>query len=103
MDTAGNRCRIRCRRDFIVDNIYSISATPDSTYLPLVCGRTKDLQELLKYIAANHSVALFGERRIGKTSLLYLLEYIINVRVCIEEDEVILRDSQLKDALADLD
>jgi len=48
---------------------YTISTVDSLEYKRLICGRTDDITKLLGHISAGHSVALFGERRIGKTSL----------------------------------
>ncbi len=60
---------------------YTISPTDDPSYKQLICGRTNDITKLLDFLVNEQSVALFGERRIGKTSLLYLLTDIINEEI----------------------
>lgn len=59
-------------------SIYTTSTVDDSEYKKLICGRTGDITKLFGFISQCRSVALFGEKRIGKTSLLYLVRDIIN-------------------------
>jgi len=59
-------------------NPYTTSTQDSPEYKQLLSGRTDDLAQILGHIALGHSIALFGERRIGKTSLLFLLRDIIN-------------------------
>ncbi len=53
-------------------NPYTTSTIDSPEYKQLVTGRTDDIATLLDHIAQGHSIALFGERRIGKSSLLFL-------------------------------
>ena len=59
-----------------VNYSYTTQDTPE--FKSLFCGRLNDLTQLLGYISEGQSVALFGERRIGKTLLLWFLRDIIN-------------------------
>lgn len=54
-------------------NLYGSTAT--------FTGRTQVLSELLGRINAGQSIALFGERQIGKTLLLWMLRDIVNGQV----------------------
>src|SRR5438105_4166519 len=58
--------------------MYTIATNDSLEYKQLVCGRTDDIAKLLNNISQGQSIALFGERRIGKTSVLYLVRDIIN-------------------------
>ena len=62
----------------MITNPYSTSTVDDESYKYLVCGRSKEIEELIKYLSKGRSIALYGERRIGKSSLLYLLKDILN-------------------------
>lgn len=57
---------------------YTTSTQDGPEYKSLICGRASDVTKLLENLSNGRSVALFGEKRIGKTSLLYLLRDIIN-------------------------
>ena len=59
-------------------SFYTTSTQDGPEYRSLLCGRTSDLSRLVDQLSNGRSVALFGEKRIGKTSLLYLLRDIIN-------------------------
>jgi hypothetical protein len=56
------------------DNPYIVGAPvpPDKFY-----GRQKMLQKILTSIKSGNHVAIYGERRIGKTSLLHRLEHLL--------------------------
>jgi len=65
-----------------MDNPYTISTVDDpASYNQLITGRVDDLSILLTHIAQGRSIALVGERRIGKTSVLILLKDIINGKI----------------------
>ncbi len=79
---------------------YTTSTVDSSEYKRLICGRTDDLAKLIDYISQGRSIALFGERRIGKSSLLYLLRDIINNQ--INNYSKYLIDLSLKNAVQSL-
>lgn len=79
---------------------YTITPHDGSAYKSLICGRTDDITRLMGYIAKGHSVAVFGERRIGKTSILYLLRDIINGQIDSYRENLI--DLELSNAITDL-
>lgn len=79
---------------------YSISTRDSPTCKRLFCGRTNDLTQLLNALAQGQSVALFGERRIGKTLLLFLLRDIINGDGAHYEQDLL--DATLRAGLAAL-
>jgi len=83
--------------DPAMPNPYSTVIQSSPEHKRLITGRTDDLARLLDALALNHSVALFGERRIGKTSLLFLLRDIVNGQ--IEHYRSSLIDDSLKHAL----
>jgi biotin operon repressor len=58
--------------------VYAISTRDVPEFKSLFCGRRNDVAELLDHLSKGHSVAIFGERKIGKTSLLYIVRDIIN-------------------------
>lgn len=60
------------------ETIYAFTTVDTSDFKRTLCGRTNDIAKLLNYIDQGVSIALFGERRIGKTSLLYMIRDIIN-------------------------
>jgi hypothetical protein len=63
----------------MMDNPFTTSTVDDpASYNRLITGRVDDLNTLLTHIAQGRSVALVGERRIGKTSVLILLKDILN-------------------------
>ena len=76
---------------------YTTTTVDSPEYKRLICGRTDDITKLVNYISNGDSVALFGERRIGKTSLLYLLRDIINQDIREYQAELI--DNDLKNAV----
>ena len=78
-------------------NPYTTSTVDSSDYKQLITGRTDDIAAFLDHIAQGHSMALFGERRIGKTSLLFLIRDIITGQV--EHYHPNLVDLTLKSAL----
>ena len=51
---------------------YTLSTVDSNEYKHLICGRQDDVSKLIDHIHNRRSVALFGERRIGKTSVLYI-------------------------------
>lgn len=57
---------------------YTTTTKDEPEYKALVCGRTDDITTLIDHVAQGQSVAMFGERGIGKTSVLYLIRDIIN-------------------------
>jgi hypothetical protein len=79
---------------------YTITTVDSPAYKRLICGRTDDIARLLNYISVGHSVALFGERRIGKTSLLYAVRDIINGEIDTYHEHLI--DLELKQAVGSL-
>ena len=81
-------------------SIYSTSTHHDPIFLHLICGRTEDLQNLLDSLANKQSIALVGTRRIGKTSLLYLLQDIITGEIIDYQKDLL--DQDLKNAVLDL-
>jgi hypothetical protein len=88
---------------------YTTTTKDDPEYKAILCGRTEDITTLIDYVVQGQSVAMFGERRIGKTSVLYLLRDIINgsngsiVDYQTETDyHAKLIDSDLKNKIADL-
>lgn len=78
-------------------NPYTTSTVDSPAYKQLITGRTDDIATLLDHIAQGHSIALFGERRIGKSSFLFLLRDIITGQV--EHYRFNLVDLTLKSAL----
>jgi predicted AAA+ superfamily ATPase len=56
-----------------MSNPYCTTIQDSPEYKRLITGRTDDIARLLDYITLKRSIALFGERKIGKTSLLFLL------------------------------
>ena len=80
--------------------IYTYSTVDSPDYKPLVCGRTDDISELLDSISQGRSVALFGERRLGKSSVLYMVRDIINGDIDRYKDRLI--DKDLKNAIDNL-
>jgi hypothetical protein len=89
--------------------IYTTTTKDEPEYKALLCGRTEDITTLIDHVAQGQSMAMFGERRIGKTSVLYLLRDIINgsngsiVDYQTETDyQAKLIDSDLKNKIADL-
>jgi len=79
---------------------YTISTVDSPEYKCLICGRTNDIARLLQYVSHGHSLAIFGERRIGKTSLLYLTRDIINRSITTYQNQLI--DNSLKNAITNL-
>ncbi len=79
---------------------YTISTVDSPEYKHLICGRTDDIAKLLDHISVGRSVALFGERRIGKTSLLYSVRDVINGEVDSYRSDLI--DLELKHAVESL-
>ena len=57
---------------------YTTTTTNTEAYKTLITGRADDVTILVDDITQGNSVVLFGERRIGKTSILYLIRDIIN-------------------------
>ena len=84
----------------MMTNPYTTSTQDSPAYKQLLSGRTDDLAQILDHIALGHSVALFGERRIGKTSLLFLLRDIINGHIDQYTSNLI--DLTLKNAINEL-
>lgn len=72
-----------------MQNVYTISTVDSFEYKSLACGRTNDITALLDHISHGHSVALFGERRIGKTTLLLLVRDIISGEIEQYQDNLI--------------
>ena len=60
------------------ENPYIFQTHDASPNKELFCGRTQDLEKIIKCLRRNESIALFGERRIGKTLVLYILRDLIN-------------------------
>ena len=79
---------------------YTTTTVDSPEYKRLICGRTDDITKLLSYVNKGDSIALFGERRIGKTSLLYLLRDIINQDITTYKAKLI--DADLNNAIANL-
>lgn len=61
----------------------------------LFTGRTKIISKILKNLFDGRSIAIFGERQIGKTLLLWMIKDIINDKINTQE----LIDGTLKDAI----
>jgi len=80
-----------------MSNPYTTSTVDSPAYKQLITGRTDDVVTFLDHIAQGHSIALFGERRIGKSSLLFLIRDIITGQV--EHYRTNLVDLTLKSAL----
>lgn len=83
-----------------MDYPYSTSTVDARECKCLFSGRLNDLTQLLDYVAHGQSVALFGERRIGKTLLLFLLRDILNGEIVHYESDLL--DGTLKAGLAAL-
>lgn len=79
---------------------YTITTTDHESYKCLICGRTDDLAKLVGHISDGHNIALFGERRIGKTSLLYLVRDVIDGKIDTYRSNLI--DDELKAAVKSL-
>ena len=73
---------------------YTTSTTDTKEYKRLITGRADDITKLIDDITQGNSVVLFGERRIGKTSLLYLIRDIINNNIDNYQNTLI--DSSLR-------
>lgn len=95
MDSNGLRKKV-----VAMPNIYTISTVDSLEYKRLVCGRINDITTLLDHISQGHSVALFGERRIGKTSVLLLIRDIVDGTV--DEYRLELLDKTFRDAISAL-
>lgn len=81
-----------------MENIFNFTGIVDTLEQKrLICGRTNHIKELLDKVYAGHSVALIGERRIGKTAVLLLIRDIINGNVA--EYSAALLDENLREAL----
>ena len=78
-------------------NPYSTSTQDNAACKCFFCGRLNDLTQLLNALAQGQSVALFGERRIGKTLLLFLLRDIVNGDIATYERDLL--DGTLKAGL----
>ncbi len=78
-------------------NPYTTSTHDSLAYKQMLSGRTDDLAKILDHIALNQSIALFGERRIGKTSLLFLIRDILNDQIHDYANSLI--DLTLKNAM----
>jgi hypothetical protein len=83
------------------DNPYSTSTVDTPSCKQLVCGRRDDVKEILRLLAEGKSVALFGERRIGKTLTVLLIRDIINKSIRSYQQE--LWDDDLRVWLASLE
>jgi|GEM_PF-6593693 len=79
---------------------FTTSTVDSPAYKRLICGRTDDVARILGEVVDGHSVALFGEHRIGKTSLLYLTRDIINQQIAAYQAELI--DRSLDQAIDNL-
>ncbi len=57
-----------------------VKYSPNETLNSLInfTGRTNDIDKILKSVKSNKSVAILGERRIGKTMVVTIIESIIN-------------------------
>jgi hypothetical protein len=84
----------------VPNNPYSTSTVDTPSCKQLVCGRTDDLQAILRLLSEGKSIALFGERRIGKTLTLWLLRDIITNSIRAYQDG--LWDAGLRTWLATL-
>jgi len=60
------------------ENPYAFTTRDRPFNLRLFCGRTKDVESIMGCFGREESIALFGERRIGKTLLLFILRDLIN-------------------------
>ncbi len=79
---------------------YTISTVDAPEYKRLICGRANDISYLFDCIFQGNSIALFGERRIGKSSIMYIIRDIINRD--IDSYEHLLIDDELKTQLGRL-
>jgi hypothetical protein len=77
-----------------MNNPYSISTMDSIPCKSLFCGRFNDLMQILDLLSNNNSIALFGERRIGKSLLLFFLRDIINSDIQNYKDQLL--DETLK-------
>lgn len=84
-----------------MENIYNYTGIIDDPIQKrLICGRTNDIRTLLSDIYAGKSIALFGERRIGKTAVLLLTRDIINGNIKEYSDSLL--DKIFQKAIPDL-
>lgn len=72
-----------------VNNPYSTSTSDCIECKTLVCGRSRDLSELIDVTTKGESVAVFGEARIGKTLVLYLLRDLLNGNILEYEHDLL--------------
>ncbi len=77
----------------MISNPYSTSTNDSVANKAMLCGRLRDLENVMSRLA-DQSVLLFGERRIGKTLLLYVVRDAING--AIEDYAPGLRDDDLR-------
>ena len=75
-----------------MQEIYTISTSNKPIYKRLICGRLPDVTVLLDHLSSGHTVALFGERRIGKTSILFLIQDIITADIKKYASQLLDRD-----------
>lgn len=59
-------------------NPYSYSTSDSVACKRMICGRLQDVQKILRLLTGGHSIALFGEKRIGKTLTLYIVRDFLN-------------------------
>lgn len=81
-----------------MNNPYSISTVDSIPCKNLFCGRFDDLMQILDLLSNNNSIALFGERRIGKSLLLFLLRDIIDGKIETYKDRLL--DETLKQGMS---
>jgi hypothetical protein len=62
----------------ISNNPFSTATTDTLNFKQLICGRHADLLKIFQHLYKGESIALFGDRRIGKTLVLWLIRDIIN-------------------------
>lgn len=68
---------------------YTTATRDDPNHKCLITGRADDLTKLLDDISQGYSVVLFGERKIGKTVLLYLIRDIVNNDITAYQNNLI--------------
>lgn len=62
----------------MIHDPYTTSTVDSTSFKKLISGRKSDLENIIDRLSQGKSIALFGERRIGKTSTLWLIRDIIN-------------------------
>jgi hypothetical protein len=80
-----------------MSNPYSTSYPDDAKYKQFICGRKDDVSRILDHLNRGQNIAMFGERRIGKSLLLWLVRDIINGEIDVYRNSLV--DLDLKDAI----